>query len=175
MLSEATCPVVLQRVAIKKQFFLAALQLAPPNTFSSESLNTSTSSVEASLQVPLNGASSFSRISVTLAAPTTQGHQDASTISASAPAPADSEPTDEYLATDENMRVFLELKAIVPLQFGASHAVHTTRLETHTLMVRCYQTNCSCNTLPIKHHLSCSTVALLLTAGMHASGTVRSD
>lgn len=118
---------VLQRVAIKKQFFLAALQVQHPGTITStnSSLNTPTPTA-APLSDPLqetSATSSFSRISVILAAP------------------ASTQETEGHVATGDNMRVFLEVKATVPLQFGSAHAVNTTTSDTHTLTVR---PHCTC-------------------------------
>lgn len=142
----------MQRVAIKKQFFLAALQIIPPPTYSSDT-PTSTQSPAGVSSSELSQASGFSRISVVLAAPATRDQPGTSTAQAPAPASANSEKGEEHVATDENMRVFLELKANVPLQFGDAHAVNTTRFETHTLMVRRCQASPNCQTIKFKKWL----------------------
>lgn len=134
---------VLQRVAIKKQFFLSSLQLHHPQTATTAAPSmASPTPVEApspDTSLENRSISSFSRISVVLAAPpmtdspSTPGQQ----LQGSAAAPASSpQETKGHVPTGENMRVFLELKAIVPLQFGAAHAVNSTPAGTLTLTVR---------------------------------------
>jgi hypothetical protein len=120
----------------------------------------------------------FARISVVLAAPPTgdvlamEGQH--SSGAALAPAP-DAQQSTGHEATAENMRVFLELKASVPLQFGAAHVVNETRIGTHSVTVCSFLISSSKFVNPRTNCTnSKAQISACKTPGMHVSGTVHS-
>lgn len=126
-----------QRVAIKKQFFLAGLHIQHPGSQTQASNQTSGA---LSNDTVSNSSSSqnFSRLLVRLAAPNT----GATAVNLEAGPPGsndtfedDKQQTEYHAATDENLKVFFELKSSVPLQFSTAHTVNFTSSGTHTLQV----------------------------------------
>jgi hypothetical protein len=120
---ELKCSLCLQRVAIKKQFFLGALDVQYPDATFATNMSKGGSMV---------ASTGFTRLSVSLISPflESQGPQDGLAFNASDRA---------FLATDRNMLVLLELNASVPLLFSPAHTVKEASQGTYLLPVRLAQ------------------------------------